>query len=466
MPAHPATKTKRLHEGQDFAMNRKLRILAMVGALALPCGAAAPRAAGQAQNKPPLRLTLDDAVRLALRQNPRVAIARLEVAQSRDDRSIARSALLPQANLRASDAATRRNLEAFIGRSIPGFPQHSGPFQTFQAGPGFSVPVFDLTLWRKWQASGEAVVGSRAQEQTVREQTTLLVVSQYLGGLRAAAEVRAATSRVTLAQTLYGLAGQLQKQGIGTALDTLRANVELQNEKQLLIVAQTQLHTSLDGLVWLLNLDPHQCVELADEQSFFQTPQTDLSRSLETAYAERPEMKTLLAQQAAAHLEQRAASESRLPKIALEGNWGYQGLSAPASIPAYQYQVTLQVPLFTGGRIRAENAKAHVELEEIARQMEDLKNHIALEVKTAGHELDAARSEVEVAALGVKLARDEVNQAQERFQAGVANNLEVTSAQDALARANDNQIAALYRYNQARANLAQATGQIEKLYAP
>jgi outer membrane protein TolC len=63
------------------------------------------------------------------------------------------------------------------------------------------------------------------------------------------------------------------------------------------------------------------------------------------------------------------------------------------------------------------------------------------------------------------LARDEVTQARDRFQAGVTNNLEVVTAQDELARANDNQIGALYRYNQARASLAYAAGQMEALYA-
>ena len=55
-------------------------------------------------------------------------------------------------------------------------------------------------------------------------------------------------------------------------------------------------------------------------------------------------------------------------------------------------------------------------------------------------------------------------QAQDRFRAGVANNIEVITAQDDLARANDNQITALYRYNQSRADLARATGQMETLY--
>ena len=418
-----------------------------------------------AQEKPPLPLTLTGAVQMALRENPEVQIANLDVAQSREDKSIARSALLPQASLQVSDAATRRNLAAFIGRRIPGFPQHVGPFQTFQAGTGFSAPIFDLTLWRRWQASSQEVAGTRAQELTVREQTTLLVVSQYLGALRAAANVRAAHSRVELAQALYDQAVELQKHGISTALDTLRSNVELQNEKQRLITSETEYQTALYGLARLLDLDPGRNIALSDEMSFFSTPQFGARESLESAYADRPEMAVLRAQEAAARFQKKAAGESRLPTIRVGGNWGYVGASAPTAIPSYQYQVTLEVPLFTGGRIHAEDAKAQIALRKIDRQRDDLKSRIALEVKTAIAQLDAARNEVEVANLGVKLSKDEVDEARQRFQAGVANNIEVTTAQDALARAHDNQIAALYRYNQARADLAHATGQIEKLYS-
>lgn len=146
------------------------------------------------------------------------------------------------------------------------------------------------------------------------------------------------------------------------------------------------------------------------------------------------------------------------------GGWAEQGLTPGSSIPTYSYQVNLDVPLTTGGRTRAERARAELERKKIIEQRQDLMNQIALEVKTAAAELESARSEVDVANLGVKLAQEEVVQARDRFNAGVANNIEVISAQDALARANDNQIAALYRYNQARAALAHATGQIEKLY--
>lgn len=185
----------------------------------------------------------------------------------------------------------------------------AGPFQTFQAGTGFSMPIFDLTLWRRWQASHQGVKASEAQEFTVREQMVMLVVSQYLRSLRVSANVRAAQSRVELAQALYDQAADLQAHGVGTGLDALRANVQLQNEKPRLIVAETQQRTSLYGLVRLLNLEARQSVELADEMSFFETPESPADQSLERAFATRPEVKALDAREQMVRAQQRAAGE-------------------------------------------------------------------------------------------------------------------------------------------------------------
>jgi outer membrane protein TolC len=419
----------------------------------------------RAQEGNPLKLTLREAVQLALKQSPQVQIANLNLAQSVQDRNMARAGLLPQADFETVDRAMRYNIYALFGSKFPGIREHGGPFEFFQAGPNFSMPVFDLTLWRRWQSAHQGIRASEAQETTVREQTVLLVVSQYLGGLRAGAAVVAAQSRVDLAQALYEQAFDLQKNGVGTGLDTLRANVELQNEKQRLIEAQTQEEVALYGLVRLLNLDPHQKVELADKPSFFQTPQFEASQSLEQAFLTRPEMKALEARERIALLGKKTASESRLPSINFGGNWAYQGLSLPSAIPSYTFQVSLEVPLFTSGRIHAQMARSDLEIRKVARERADLRDQIALEVKTGIAQLESARHEVDVANLGVKLAQEEVTQARDRFQAGVANNIEVITAQDALARANDNQIAALYRYNQSRADLAHAIGQTESLYA-
>ncbi len=256
----------------------------------------------------------------------------------------------------------------------------------------------------------------------------------------------------------------MQKEGVGTGIDTLRANVELQNEKQRLLEAENDRESSLYALSKLLNLDPRQAIELADSLSFFDTPQPEVEPTIDAALAERQEWKGLEEQIKAAGADKKASQYSRLPSLRFDGNWAYLGTSSVKGIPTYTYAASVNMPLFTGGRIRAEIVRADLEIRKLAQQKDDLRNQIALDVKTALLNLSSARSEVQVANLGVHLSKEEVDQARDRFKEGVANNIEVIQAQDALARANDNQIAALYRFNQARADLARAIGQMEKVY--
>jgi outer membrane protein len=414
-----------------------------------------------------LRLTLDQAVGLALKQNPTAQIAILQAAQSEQDKNIARADLLPQASAKISDEAQKVNLLAQFGGKtpFPGFPKTLGPYQVFSAGPTFGGPIFDLTLWRRYQAAQSTVNSSKANSLSTREQVILLVVSQYIGTLRAMANVEASQSRVSLAQALYDQAADLQKEGVGTGIDTLRANVELQNEKQRLIQAETDRETSLFALSRLLNLDPRQAIELGDSLSFFDTPQPEVEPSIELALVERQEWKALESQRKTAEFQKKASQDSRLPSLRFDGDFAYVGTSGNTTLPTYTYQASVNMPLFTGGRIHAETVRAGLEIKKLDQQRDDLRNQIALDVKTALLNLQSARNEVQVANLGVQLSKEEVDQARDRFKAGVANNIEVIQAQDSLSRANDNQIVALYRFNQARADLARSTGQMEKVYA-
>ena len=423
---------------------------------------------------PVVRLTLEQAVNLAVKQNTTAQTAVLTAAQAEQDRRIALSQLLPQASFNLQEERQRNNLEAQFGGN-PGnvfpfptgasFPRAVGPFNIFSTGVGFNGPLFDLTLYHRFLASRASESASKADSLSTREQVILLVVSQYIGTLRAVADVQASQSRVDLAQALYDQAADLQKEGVGTGIDTLRANVELQNEKQRLIEAQADRERSLYALSRLLNLDPHQQVELADSLSFFDTPQPEVDGSIDAALASRQEWKSLQSQLQAAGLDKKAVWEERLPSVRYSGNWSQLGTTPSTIIPTYSYAGTVSVPLFTGGRIKAETARANLAILKLQQQQADLRNSIALDVKTSLINMNSARNEVQVANLGVQLAKEEVDQARDRFKAGVANNIEVIQAQDSLARANDNQIVALYRFNQARADYARSVGQMEKIYA-
>ena len=433
--------------------------LALILQVSLPLAAFAqqPPAAPPA----PLQLTLKQAVQVALKQNPQRVIAQLLVSESDRTSQIARSALLPQANVAASGSINQYNFQS-IERAPTRAP--AGPFQVIEAGPTFSQTVLNFQEIRAYQIGREGTHQARADEQTTREIVVNAVVDQYLLILRALATRDAASVRVKLAQRLYEQAGELQKMGIGLNIDSVRANVELQNERQNLIDAETLTHTTKYGLAALLDLPRDQDLEVADHLDFYDLPALDKQSLLDQALTSRPEIRSLNSQRRIAKLTTDAAGEQRLPQLDFSGFWYYQGSRFNNGIPAYTYALSLEFPLFTGGRIRAEEARARLEEQHVAESRRQLEAQIVDEVKSALDELTAARNSVDVANLGLQLAQEEVDQAQRRFAAGVTTNVEVITAQDALARASDNQIGALYQFNVSRASLARATGEIEAMY--
>src|SRR5580698_3709458 len=114
----------------------------------------AAQAPGQSPLPPPvtISLTLKDAVKIALKQNPQVVVARLLSLESDRGRQIARAALLPQANLTAAGAVGQYNLASVERTTTRGT---AGPYQFIQAGPAFSQTILNLPLFRNYQIASE-----------------------------------------------------------------------------------------------------------------------------------------------------------------------------------------------------------------------------------------------------------------------------------------------------------------------
>lgn len=423
-----------------------------------------PSLSAQTAQTAPLQLTLKDSIALALKQNIDVQVANINLAASQQDRTTSRSALLPQASLRATDEVERYNVQAVIGVPIAGLPKNIGPFQSVVIGPRFSTPVFDMSLLRKYQASGHRLEASKEDEKSTREETVLLTTAQYLSLLRAEASVKAAESRVELAESLATQAHDLLSSGVATNIDVSRAEVRVLTEKQALIDAESEIESNTVALRRILNFPDSQQVEFLDSDTFSQTPVLDLPDPVSTALSQRPELLALSQRQEAAKDEKKAAAAESLPKLAFTGGWNEQGKTVQSIYPGYDYQVSFHVPLFTGGRLSAERKNAVLAEEKVHEQLLDARNRVEEQVRDGLVELQASRSDVDLGRRRLTLANQEVELARGRFTAGVTDNIEVTSAQDELAHANDVEIGALYRYNMARANLARAAGVIERVY--
>jgi outer membrane protein TolC len=439
-------------------------LLIATGLLLLIFGLQAEVAMAQNTADAAQKLTLTGAVDLALKQNLDLQIANIATTIRQQDRQIARSELLPRVGFDVSDAVTRYNTKAQLGVQPSIIPHEVGPYQAIHVGPIFSTPIFDLTLIRQYQESGHRLLATRADEQTIREETVLLAVSQYMAHLRALASITAAQSRVALAERLAHQADDLVADGVASKIDVSRAQVRLREERQRLIDAQRDAKTTLYALKRTLNLPDTEGIEFADKQDFFSTPSLDISNPLSTALEERPELHSLSESVKAAELAHKAAVAESLPKLAFEGTWNEQGQTFPAATPGYQYRFGVEFPIFTGGRLSAERKRTKLVEQQTEKQLAQERNRVTEQVRDGQVELQAALHQVELGRQQVQLVNEEVSLSQGRFESGVADNIEVTAAQDSLARANDAEIGALFQYNIARAQLARAVGSVEQTY--
>jgi outer membrane protein TolC len=118
----------------------------------------------------------------------------------------------------------------------------------------------------------------------------------------------------------------------------------------------------------------------------------------------------------------------------------------------------VHVPIFEAGKAQARRLEADALVNRRRAELADLRGQVDLEVRTALLDLRAASQQLEAAQTSVKLANQELEQARDRFGAGVASNLEVTQAQESVTAASETYIAALYAHNLAKATLARAVG--------
>jgi outer membrane protein TolC len=376
------------------------------------------------------------------------------------------AALLPRVNAQTYANYQNRDLRAF-GISLPpipgfaGLPSVVGPFSNYDFRIYAQQNVIDLESYRTFKASELAVDAGKMDERDARDLIVRSIAALYLNGQSAAARVDAAQSRVRDSTTLLKLASDKHDAGTATGVDVLRAQVQLANDKQALLVAQNALKQSLLTLARNLGMSPGTAMELADPLHYQVLPQSQPDTLLPTALKARSDYLSLSSQRQGL-LEQQRANRARFyPKLSLNGNIGELGRSIGSVQTTGLIQGQIDFTVFDRDRSgEAEQLASRVK--RIDDQIADLERGVDEDIREALLNLDSAAEQVGVARQGQELAQRELSLAQDRFQAGTANNVEVVTAQDELARAEENYIVAVSSHVDAKFALARAMGDTEK----
>ncbi|HSR66407.1 MAG TPA: TolC family protein [Acidobacteriota bacterium] len=418
-----------------------------------------------------LRLSLAEAVQMALapQGNLRVEAARADLEAARARTDISRGALLPHLRALVDQRRLTRNLEALGLRDQGGNfrpPRLVGPFSTFDARAQIDQTVFDWSALKELQASEASAEGALHDLERTRDLVAAEVCRIYLQALRARADLEAAQADVELARSLLETAGRRLQAGTGIRLEETRAAVQLSNQQQRLLVAQNRLGRAYLHLQRVIGAEIGAPIELTDRLERDSAPLMDARQADETARASRPDLKALEDQVRSAQRRVRAAWARHLPSVAAFADYGSSGIYADDSLPTWTLGLRLDIPIFQGGRLKAQQAEARALLRRRQALLQDLRQEVELEVRLALTGARLADQQVQVSREGLDLAQEELERAQRRYRAGVANSLEVTEAQASLERARENYNSALFESGTARVELRAAIGTIRSHLGP
>jgi outer membrane protein TolC len=415
-----------------------------------------------AQQTAPRRLTLREAIGLALKQNLSVRVASTQVEELEGTRARRRASLLPHVN---GDAlANRENIDlGAMGISFPTVPSVVGPFNHYDFRLSASQSLLDRHAYHNWKASERQEEAAKLDYQDARDLVIRQAAGLYLDAQASAAEAAAAESRVTTSQTLEKLARDQHAQGLATAVDVVRAQVQLARDQQNLLVARNTYQTSLLVLAHFLGLSPGAPLDLAEPLKFHHVESTDADQALHSALEARSDYAALFKQRDSI-VEQLKASRARyLPTLSVNGDYGAIGRGFGSMAGTGEIQGTLTVTLFDRDRA-GEKTELQSQLKRLNAQIDDLNREIEQELRKAVLDLESTENQVTVTEAALHLAERELSLAQDRFGNGVTDNIEVVTAQASLASAQDDRIMALARHADAVMALARSLGGTEKIY--
>jgi outer membrane protein TolC len=410
-----------------------------------------------------IALTISDAIARGLRSNLGAILGGTGVEAARGAQRELRADLLPQLRGTLSESRQTINLEAY-GFSLPGVPPLVGPFNVFDARAHVQQSVLDLRAIHRAHAAGDALEAARQDELGARDLVVVAVGQLYLQALAGEARIESARAQLASAEALLGTARDRRASGLGAGIEVLRADVQAQSLRQRLIVAQQDAAKQKLQLARAIGLPLGQRFRLADPMPFAAGVPMTVEDGVKRAWAGRAELKAAQARVAAAEEAHKAARGEGLPSIVAVGDYGAIGNTVGGALGTFTAAAALRVPLFEGGRTQARVTEAAVRLRQQQARLDDLKGRIYYEVQAVFLDLGAAEQRVAVAEGALALARQQLEQARDRFAAGVADNLEVVQAQEALAGAEENRIASLYAINAARFSLARVLGGAETSY--
>ena len=441
----------------------------IAGAQTLPSAAAAPSTAPSsadfsgsvpsgAVSQQPLNLSLDEAIQRGLKNNLGIILSGTQTAAARAQRLSQLQSLLPSVDFNATEAEMQTDLAA-QGLRFPGFPSVIGPFGYTDLRASLKWSLVDVSSLRNYLAAKHNFAAAQLSAQDAQDLVILTVGNAYLLVLADQAQVSSVEAQVNTAKVSLDQAVANHSAGTAPRIDELRARVDYQTLEQRLIVARDSLAKDKLALARAIGLPLEQEINVSDQVPYAPFDNLNAQDLIQKAESNRRDLAALVEQTAAAEEQRKAATAERYPTLKVSGDYGDIGVNLAHSHGTGDASASVSVPLFKEFALRGQAQQAQAQLDTDRAKLSDMKAQIEADVRDALLDVTSAQQQVEVARSSRDLANEALNEAQERYKAGVSDNLAVSQAQQSVAQADEQYVSSLYRDNVAKLSLARSLGE-------
>lgn len=421
------------------------------------------------------QLSLDQAIQLGVQHNLALTLARLNQDTAHAQKLQLENYILPNASLHGEVGIHEYNLasEGFrpsIATQFGLTPNEATHLQLLtkvndrMGQINLSQFLFTWSGWDAWRAGKAYERAAYYSAQSSQGFVVLDVGTAYLKAIADSSQIDYAQSLLNTDRILLDQAHQEHLAGTAANLDELRARVQYQAQEQTLISAQNTFAKDKIALNRQIGLAPEQQLQLTDAAPYADLSSITIEQARQEAYSNREEYQSLKEQVRSAELEQRAIRHQRYPSVSFTGNYGVTGLAGLIYHDTYTATGTLNIPVFHEAKFRGDDDVAQAQVEELRSQMNDLTTEIDQQLRDSFFDLQSTRELVQVAKSNVDLATTALDQATQRFKAGVDDNLPVAEAQSTLTQAQAQYVNSVYQYNQAKLGLARNLGILDIQY--
>jgi len=398
------------------------------------------------------QLTLEQAEQLAIRNNPRISVGKLEALAENEVVHETQSAELPTASLAAtgveSEEATRISAGSLTASRLL---QHVG------SGANVTQLIYDfghthnLVLSRKLAAQA-----ANANSLATTEEIVLATEQAFYDALTAQAELDVAKQTVNTRQTTQTQVGQMTRNKLKSTLDLSFANVDLSQAQLLQLDAQNNADATMATLDAVLGLDHDTQYRLMEEATLPPPPPPSADPLIQAALRQRPDLQALAYDTQSAQKYARAQWDQMLPSISAAGTVGI--------IPVHPgtYYTTnwwggvggnMNIPIFNGFLYSSEAREAKYRAQAASENGRDLRDRIVRDVRTSWLQANTSWQRMAVTAQLVQQADLAFNLAQTRYKLGLSSIVELSQAQLQQTSAQIQDTSARYQYRLALATL-------------